>query len=728
MLGLAETSISGFLPPSLGLLKNLQTIAIYTALLSGQIPPELGDCTALQNIYLYENSLTGSIPSSLGKLKNLQNLLLWQNSLVGIIPPEIGYCTRLLLIDFSMNSLTRNIPETLGNLTSLQEIQLSVNQISGEIPTQLGNCRSLTHVELDNNQITGTIPSEFGNLRNLSILFLWQNRLEGNIPSSLSLCSNLEGIDLSQNALMGSIPKGLFEFLKLNKLLLLSNNFSDEILPEIEQCSLLIRFLDLGSNRLTGVIPVEISGCRNLTFLDLHSNSIAGNLPEDLNQLVSLQFVDVSDNLIEGMLSPSLESLSLLTKLVLTKNRLSGPIPPQIDSCWKLHWNTLFGEIPADFTALDKLGILDLSHNQLSDDLRYLADLQNLVVLNVLHNNFSERVSDTSFFAKLSLSVLAGNQGLCFSGDQCVAVKGSSSTSHAIRVAMVVLLCAACALLVAALYITLGGKMRSRRRAHDDDIDGDDDDDVEIGPPWEVTLYQKLNLSIADVAKCLTAGNVIERGRSGVIYKANIPSGLTIVVKRFRSSEKFWASGFSSEIATLARIRHRNIVRLLGWGANRKTKLLFYDYLPNGTLGALLHDGGGGGRGGGGGMVVQWETQLKIALGVAEGLAYLHHDCVPVILHRDVKAQNILLGERYETCLADFGLARLVEDEHGSFSANPPQFAGSYDYFAPEVHRSTSRLPGRLTNRSTGSSDYATGLNCDGFELVELMGLNWSVA
>lgn len=115
-------------------------------------------------------------------------------------------------------------------------------------------------------------------------------------------------------------------------------------------------------------------------------------------------------------------------------------------------------------------------------------------------------------------------------------------------------------------------------------------------------------------------------------------------------------------------------MRLLGWGANRKTKLLFYDYLSNGTVGELLHEGSVG--------LIEWETRFKIALGVAEGLAYLHHDCVPAILHRDVKAQNILLGDRYEACLADFGLARLVEDEQGSFSANP-QFAGSYGYMAP---------------------------------------------
>ncbi|KAI3976253.1 hypothetical protein MKX01_021795 [Papaver californicum] len=678
MLGLAETSISGFLP------------YLYS-LLSGQIPSEIGDCTELVSIYLYENSLTGSIPSRLGNLQNLQNLLLCE----------------LMVIDASMNSLTGSIPPSFVNLSNLLELQLRVNQVSGRLPSQLSNCQSLTHIELDNNQLTGNIPTDIGLLQNLTILFLWQNKLEGSIPASLGLCKNLEAIDFSQNSLIGSIPKGIFELKYLNKLLLLSNNLSGEIPAEIGECTSLIRFrandnkitgpipsgignltnlsfLDLGSNRLVGKIPEEISGCQNLTFLDLHSNSLTGILPEKLHQLESLQLVDFS-----GPIPSEVGSCSKLQLLDLSGNELSGEIPATVgkiaslEIALNLSSNRLSGKIPQEFSSLEKLGILDISYNQLTGDLQFLSSLQNLVVLNISFNDFSGRVPYTPFFTKLPLSDLAGNPSLCFSGNHCSSNTGRASSKHraAAKIARIVLLCAAAGILLAALYIIVREK---RLRNHDDDIDGshydadgDGDDDVTMGPPWEVTLYQKLDLSIYDVERSLTAVNVIGKGRSGIVYKAHIPSGLTIAVKKYRNSDKVSTSAFSSEIATLARIRHRNIVRLLGWGANRKSKLLFYDYLPNGTLGQLLHDHEPTTN------IVEWETRFKIALAVAEGLSYMHHDCVPPILHRDVKAHNILLGDRYEAVLADFGLARLVEDDNGSFSANP-QFAGSYGYFDPE--------------------------------------------
>ncbi|KAF6982911.1 hypothetical protein CFC21_001236 [Triticum aestivum] len=740
MVGLAETSITGPLPASLGRLKNLTTLAIYTALLSGPIPRELGRCSSLENIYLYENALSGSIPAELGALKKLKNLLLWQNQLVGIIPPELGSCSELAVIDLSINGLTGHIPASLGKLLSLQELQLSGNKISGTVPPELARCSNLTDLELDNNQITGAIPAELGGLPALRMLYLWANQLTGNIPPELGRCTSLEALDLSTNALTGPIPPSLFQLPRLSKLLLINNELSGQLPAEIGNCTSLDRFrasgnhiagaippeigmlgslsfLDLGSNRLSGALPTELSGCRNLTFVDLHDNAIAGMLPAGLfKELLSLQYLDLSYNDISGALPSDIGLLTSLTKLILSGNRLSGAMPPEIGSCSRLQLldvggnslsghipgsigkipgleialnlscNSFSGSMPSEFAGLVRLGVLDVSHNQLSGDLQALSALQNLVALNVSFNSFSGRLPETAFFAKLPTGDVEGNQALCLS--RCSGDVGDSELEarRAARVAMAVLLTALVVLLVAAVLVLFGWRRRGERAS--------EDKDAEMSPPWDVTLYQKLDIGVADVARSLTPANVIGHGWSGAVYRANIPSsGVTVAVKKFQSCDEASVEAFACEISVLPRVRHRNIVRLLGWASNRRTRLLFYDYLPNGTLGGLLHGGATGAA------VVEWEVRLAIAVGVAEGLAYLHHDCVPGIIHRDVKADNILLGDRYEACLADFGLARVADDGANS---SPPPFAGSYGYIAPEY--------GCMTKITTKSDVYSFGV------------------
>ncbi|XP_021288801.1 probable LRR receptor-like serine/threonine-protein kinase At4g26540 [Herrania umbratica] len=723
LLGLAETGISGNLPSSIGMLKRIQTIAIYTSLLSGPIPEEIGNCSELQNLYLYQNSISGPIPRQVGQLSKLQSLLLWQNSLVGTIPDELGSCTELTVVDFSENLLTGSIPRSIGNLLKLQELQLSVNKLSGTIPSEISNCTELAHLEIDNNAISGEIPVLIGNLKSLTLFFAWQNNLTGNIPDSLSQCHDLQALDLSYNGLFGSIPKEIFGLRNLTKLLLLSNDLSGFIPPDIGNCTNLYRlrlngnrlagtipseignlkglnFVDLSKNRFVGGIPPSISGCQNLEFLDLHSNGLTGSLPDTLPS--SLQYVDISDNRLTGPLTHSIGSLTELTKLNLGKNQLSGRIPSEILSCSKLQLvnlgdngffgeipkelgqlpaleislnlscNQFSGEIPSEFSGLSKLGALDLSHNKFNGKLDVLASLLNLVSLNVSFNDFSGELPNSPFFRKLPLSDLESNKGLYISN----GVVTSADIGHArhdrpaVKLALSILISASAVLVLLAIYMLVRARFASNGLMEDDN--------------WEVTLYQKLDFSIDDVVHNLTSANVIGTGSSGVVYRVMIPNGETLAVKKMWSSEQ--SGAFTSEIQTLGSIRHRNIVRLLGWGTNRNLKLLFYNYVPNGSLSSLLHGAGKG--------APDWEARYDVVLGVAHALAYLHHDCVPAILHGDVKAMNVLLGTGYEPYLADFGLARVVNNnDDGKLSKlNPrPHLAGSYGYMAPE-HATMQRI------------------------------------
>lgn len=152
-------------------------------------------------------------------------------------------------------------------------------------------------------------------------------------------------------------------------------------------------------------------------------------------------------------------------------------------------------------------------------------------------------------------------------------------------------------------------------------------------------------------------------------------SGQTIAVKKLVSNREGSniENSFQAEISTLGKIRHRNIVKLYGYCYYQGFNLLLYEYMAKGSLGELLHNGSSCG--------LDWPARFTVALGAAQGLAYLHHDCKPRIIHRDIKSNNILLDENFEAHVGDFGLAKVIDmPQSKSMSA----VAGSYGYIAPE--------------------------------------------
>ena len=189
-----------------------------------------------------------------------------------------------------------------------------------------------------------------------------------------------------------------------------------------------------------------------------------------------------------------------------------------------------------------------------------------------------------------------------------------------------------------------------------------------------MTTFQKVDFAVSNVLECLKDGNVIGRGGAGIVYHGKMPTGVEIAVKKllgFGSNSHHHR--LRAEIRALGNIRHRNIVRLLAFCSNKDTNLLVYEYMRNGSLGEALHGKKGG--------FLSWNMRYKIAVDSAKGLCYLHHDCSPLIVHRDVKSNNILLNSSFEAHVADFGLAKYLVD--GGASECMSAIAGSYGYIAP---------------------------------------------
>lgn len=209
--------------------------------------------------------------------------------------------------------------------------------------------------------------------------------------------------------------------------------------------------------------------------------------------------------------------------------------------------------------------------------------------------------------------------------------------------------------------------------------------ELEIGP--HRYSYQELKKA----TRGFKDKELLGQGGFGRVYKGTLPSSKTLVaVKRVSHESKQGLREFVSEIASIGRLRHRNLVQLLGWCRRRGDLLLVYDYMANGSLDKYLFDQPQN--------ILTWEQRFKIIKGVASGLLYLHEGYEQVVIHRDVKASNVLLDNELNGRLGDFGLARLYE--HG---ANPSttRVVGTLGYLAPELPR---------TGRATTNSDvYAFG-------------------
>ncbi|KAF5198342.1 Receptor-like protein kinase feronia [Thalictrum thalictroides] len=725
--------------------------------LSGTLSPQLGKLSYMKILDVMWNKLSGSIPKEIGDIKSLELLLLNGNQLTGSLPEELGSLSNLDRIQIDQNYISGPIPISFANLKKAKHFHMNNNSISGQIPSELSKLPYLVHFLLDNNNLSGYLPPEFSELPNLHILQLDNNHFDGTIPASYGNMSKLSKLSLRNCSLQGVVP----DFSRISRLayLDLSWNQLNQSIPS-NKLSDDITTIDLSYNNLSGPIPANFSGLPRLQRLSLENNSLSGVLPSNIWQnrilnatesiLLDFQY-NMLSNISTSLNPPANVTIRLQGNPVCQANQLNivqlcksqaGPedapesstnTPAQClrQSCPEYYEYVEESPVPCFCAAPLRVGYrmkspgfsvflpyenmfeiyvtsgLGLDQYQLSivssiweEGPRLRMYLNIFPEFNNLSNTFNEseirrirsmftgwKMPDSEIFGPhelLNFTLLGPYENVVLDFPKSGINKGA--------LAGIVLGAVAGAITLSAI-MTIYFMRRHAKKLH--------------------TISRKRQLSKVSIkidgVKGFTFGQMalatnsfnnstqIGRGGYGKVYKGMLADGTVVAVKRALEGSLQGEKEFLTEIELLSRVHHRNLVSLVGYCDEEGEQMLVYEFMANGTLRDHLS--------GKSKEALGFAMRLRIALGSAKGIMYLHTEANPPIFHRDIKSTNILLDSAFTAKVADFGLSRLapVPDKEGTIAGHISTVVkGTPGYLDPEYF---------LTHKLTDKSDvYSLGV------------------
>ncbi|GAV83922.1 Pkinase domain-containing protein/LRR_1 domain-containing protein/LRRNT_2 domain-containing protein/LRR_4 domain-containing protein/LRR_8 domain-containing protein [Cephalotus follicularis] len=731
-LMLYSNLLEDVIPPDLGQLQKLEVLDVSRNSLSGAVPRELGNCSSLSVLVLSNMfGVIGNVDSNTRVNSSSGELVEADadfNFFQGELPEEITRLPRLRILWAPRAMLEGKFPSDWG-ACNLEMINLRENFLSGVIPDGLHRCKKLLLLDLKLNKLTGELSPEIP-VPCMIVFDVSGNGLIGSIPRfcnstcpSAALFSAYPNNTYDQSSAYRLYFAIKTQFAGFNGLSVLnnfaSNNFtgtlpSMPIAPEIWGKQIMYEFL-AGENKLTGPFPgnlfdkcdglnavfVNVShnridgeipsdfdrSCKSLKSLDASVNQITGPIPPTVGKLVSLIALNLSWNFLQGQIPYSLGQITGLRCLSVAHNNLSGSIPPSLGhlkslEVLELSSNSLSGEIPKYFVSLSNLTVLRLNNNNLSGKIpSCFANVTMLTVFNVSFNNLSGSLPSSSNL--MMCNSVSGNPYLqpCHvfslmapsanSQNSAASPEGSHSQSsgnsfNPIEIASITSASAIVSVLLALIILFLYTRKWNPKSK------------IMASAKKLVTLFTEIGvpLTYENVVRAtgnFNASNCIGSGGFGATYKAEISPGVLVAIKRLSVGRFQGVQQFDAEIKILGRFHHPNLVTLIGYHASETEMFLVYNYLSGGNLENFIQERST--------RAVDWRILHKIALDIARALAYLHDQCVPRVLHRDVKPSNILLDEEFNAYLSDFGLARLLgtSETHATTGV-----AGTFGYVAPE--------------------------------------------
>ncbi|KAL3689568.1 hypothetical protein R1sor_015877 [Riccia sorocarpa] len=709
--------------------------------LTGTLAPELGNLKALKFLDVMWNQIGGSIPDSFGNLTNMYLLLLNGNQLKGSLPESLGYLTGLNRIQIDENQISGPIPTSFQNLSSIQHLHMNNNSLSGSIPSELGKLPKMVHLLLDNNNLSGSLPPEIASAPNLLILQLDNNHFDDGttLPREYFQIPTLLKLSLRNCNIVGDIPVSDMNSSQQLAVLDLGVNHLNGSIPILPTA---LTAIDLSNNDFAGAVPDQLGSLQNLSFVLMSNNRFSGAIPRSIgtapiyNDSNGGILLDFQNNNISTILNNAsllalpdnqasfhfagnpvcsgqnlaawcvpVSGVSLLdTSFVMSSSNkettcadnckppaslvpnaamfgCSCAVPIIVWYRLKSPGFNVFDLYEREFLVYISSG-LGLSINQV-DIFDYAYEpgpriQMHLHLFPATGYQFNQSECDrlNNLFGQWLIpdSPVFGPYELLRFTVQSPSSGGSKKLSGGAIAGIVVgvLVAAGALALIGILFLVKTKKSRRPQMI-----------------PMDRGFLSKIKATglqewkwedMEQFTDKFNEKNVLGVGGYGKVYLGMLPDGSKVAIKRKRA-EAGSSEQFQTEIELLSRVHHRNLVALKGFCQDDESgdEFLVYEFMENGTVEDHILPNTK--------SPLSFPTRLRIALGAARGLNYLHTEANPPIYHRDIKASNILLDKKFQAKVADFGVGKNAPepDEEGGVGGGVDTLVrGTPGYLDPE--------------------------------------------
>ncbi|XP_062095695.1 probable leucine-rich repeat receptor-like serine/threonine-protein kinase At3g14840 [Humulus lupulus] len=680
---ISVNNLSGPIPAELGNISTLRELSMESNLFSETIPSELGNLVNLEYLNLNANNLTGKFPLSLTNLSKLSVLKISSNYFTGRMP-EFGNWKQLETLEMEASGFSGPIPPSIS--TSANLTQLSITDLNGENSSDfpdLSNMTDLSELTMRSCNLRGNIPENIRNLRGLNVLDLSFNKLEGPLPNFQQSLFSLSHIYLTSNLLSGPIPAWM-NIYGANHIDISYNNFSEISEPSTCQDHF-NHFQSISGHENSSTLSKCLAPCSK-DYYSLHINcggketTIGGIKYEGDEEFVGPADLFHNSTYTWGISNTghfryleqevpeyivnNVSELRMKDSELYTTARIS-PLSLTYFARWlrngkytvKLHFaeiafgnNRSYESVGRRVFDVYVQGKRELSDFNIKEEAKGVGK-EFIKVINavvVSHNTLEIRLQWTG---KGTRNVPEqGKYGSLISAISIESGEGHLSKTKII-IGLVVAVSAGATLLAVVAFGLHRRKAKRKRTATNNDLIWTSTNLKRGDDQSELHFFELDSILMATNKFSIT--NKLGQGGFGPVYKGQL-HGKEVAVKRLSSSSSQGYEEFRNEIILISKLQHRNLVKLIGCCIENEEKLLIYEFMLNKSLDTFIFDDRRR-------VELDWAIRFNIIDGIARGLVYLHRDSSLRVIHRDLKASNILLDEKMTPKISDFGLARIFE-------------------------------------------------------------------